>query len=72
MGKTYECPFYRWEERGRVHCEGGTIAFKSRTMRRNYIRNYCANARGWKFCTIAGCLCRYYEEEEHGQEVSDH
>ena len=63
MGKTYECPFYRWEEKMKIHCEGGTVNFLSKGMRQHFTERYCSNERGWKFCTIAGCLCRCYEDE---------
>jgi len=59
--KVYDCPFWRWEERMRVHCEGGNVRFSDAAMRADYIGRYCANNPGWKACSIAAGLLRHYE-----------
>ena len=60
--KTWQCPFFRWDERLCVHCEGGKVEFPDMK-----VRDYCADNPGWKKCTIASFLERFYEREEDGE-----
>lgn len=62
--KTWQCPFFRWDERLCVHCEGGKVEFPDMKVRDYYINRYCADNPGWKKCTIASFLERFYEREE--------
>ena len=61
--KTFLCPFFTWDERTRVHCEGGRMSFKDRKAAMEYIDRYCAGE--WRGCTMAAALLRYYEREEN-------
>ena len=60
--KTFLCPFYSWDEKMKIHCEGGKVLFKDRESAKEYIDRYCAG--DWRKCTVAGSLLRYYEREE--------
>ena len=63
--RLWKCPFFRWDERQAVHCEGGTrLAFESRGTYVRYINAYCDNLDGWWDCTIACALCAQYERED--------
>lgn len=61
--KTYECPFWRWEKRLCVNCEGGRIEFVDEQAREDYIGRYCASVEGWEACSIAQHLERVYERK---------
>lgn len=66
MPKTWCCPFFRWEDRLRVNCEGGRVCFHDGEERRLYINRFCACVPGWEGCSIAQGLQQYYERlEEH-------
>lgn len=60
--KTFLCPFYSWDEKMKIHCEGGKVLFKDRESAKEYIDRYCAG--DWRKCTVAGSLLRYYERAE--------
>lgn len=62
--KTFVCPFFKWDERLRVHCEGGHLAFRDRPETEDYIDRHCADLEGWKGCSLAGSLLRYYERTD--------
>ena len=53
--KTWACPFFRWDERLCVRCEGGCMNFPDREA---------ANLQDWKSCTVAANLLKYYERTE--------
>ena len=40
--RTFYCPFFRWDERTRVHCEGGKISFPDPEAALIYIAGHCA------------------------------
>lgn len=58
--RTWVCPFYKWDERLCVHCEGGKIRFPDRISLNEFVRLYCGTAN-WKTCSVAENLLRYYE-----------
>lgn len=62
--KTFECPFFKWDERLRVHCEGGCASFRDRAAAQEYINRHCASVNGWKSCSLACSLVRYYERAD--------
>jgi hypothetical protein len=62
--KTFVCPFFKWDERLRVHCEGGCLSFHDRPEAEDYIDRHCADLEGWKCCSLACSLLRYYERTE--------
>lgn len=61
---SWQCPFFKWDEPCRIHCEGGRQVFPDRVTARRYAGRYCANMPGWKACSLADSLLDYYEGEE--------
>lgn len=63
--RTWACPFFKWDERLCVHCEnGGRISLPDRQAAKEYMDRYCASATGWKDCSFASSLLRYYERTD--------
>ena len=62
--KTWACPFFHWDERLCVRCEGGCMSFQDREALAEYADRYCANLQDWKSCTVAANLLKYYERTE--------
>ncbi len=62
--KTWACPFFKWDERLSVRCEGGCVRFRDREQAAEYQNGYCASLDGWKNCTVAASAVRYYERTE--------
>lgn len=60
----WTCPYYKWDDRQTVHCEGGRIGLPGREAERDYIRTYCADHLGWRRCSVARAVTRYYEAQE--------
>lgn len=61
--KTWICPFFRRDEKMRIHCEGGGVDLPERATFLEYANRYCANLEGWKDCSIAAQMLRYYEQK---------
>ena len=59
--KTWSCPFFVWDERFAVHCEGGRLRFPDREAINEYADRFCAGDMGWKNCTVARNLLLFYE-----------
>lgn len=59
--RIWACPFLKWDEKLKIHCEGGCAAFPDQEARVAYIKRYCASLQGWKTCSLAAELLRYYE-----------
>ena len=59
--RAWACPFFKWDERLRVHCEGGCVQFRDREQAVEYQNGYCASLEGWESCTVAASAVRYYE-----------
>lgn len=63
--RTWVCPFYKWDERLCVHCEGGgRAAFPDRETAKDYADRYCGSLDGWEKCTLAAARVRYYERTD--------
>lgn len=63
--RLWACPFLKWDERLKVHCEGGCcVSFPDARARAGYIAQYCANMQGWQGCTIAAALLDYYDRRD--------
>ena len=62
--KTWACPFFKWDEKLRIHCEGGRLALPDQAALRDYAGRYCASADGWRQCSFAGVLLRHYEKAD--------
>lgn len=66
--KLWVCPFYRWSDKTRVHCEGGTgVAFHDIRTIVEYMEGYCAS-QNWKQCSIAKSMLTYYERRDEIEE----
>ena len=61
---TYCCPYYEWDGKTDMHCEGGRIAFPDRDTAQMYFQTYCGDVDGWRRCTVARAITRFYEREE--------
>lgn len=62
-GRKFQCPFFRWDERQKVHCEGGAVCLPVPELRR-YMDRYCSSLQGWRDCPIAKSLEEYYDRKE--------
>ena len=62
--RLWACPFFRWDEREQIHCEGGVVSFPDRESCAGYAGKYCGSVQGWKDCTIAKSMADYYERTE--------
>lgn len=62
--KYWTCPFFKWDGKTDVNCEGGRISFPSEEAANEYMTAFCANNPGWENCTVAQKLCDYYERTE--------
>lgn len=61
----WSCPFYKWDERLCVHCEGGSkIVFPDQQSASRYFYAYCTHSADWQRCTIAQARTKYYEGKE--------
>ena len=58
--KRFQCPFFTWDEKGKIHCEGGMVKLPMPELSQ-YVDQYCACHPGWKDCPIARELWGYYE-----------
>ena len=66
---TFCCPYYESNGKRSVHCEGGRVKLPTAEAEKEYIRFYCADHLGWKRCTVARAITRFYErvfEDEEG------
>jgi hypothetical protein len=67
---AYQCPFFRHNSKNGFSCEAGEISFPDQKTARDHSFHYCANEAGWRLCSLAKTLQRYYdrkEGEEHGK-----
>lgn len=62
--RAYQCPYYKWNEYRCVHCEGATISFPDRAAQAEFVTRFCAHERGWRHCSLASMLSRYYERTD--------
>lgn len=63
--KTYICPFFKWDEKMKVHCEGGRVDFPDQSARGDFLDRYCAG-QDWGSCAIARLMLQYYERRDGG------
>ena len=64
--RAWACPYLKWDEKLKVHCEGGCVSFPDRTAYEEYTGRYCANVPGWKSCTLASSMSKFYERTDSG------
>lgn len=58
--RQIQCPFFLWDEKKKLHCEGGVLTLPGKETNR-YMDRYCAHMQGWKDCPIAKSLTAYYD-----------
>lgn len=64
--RVWKCPFFQYDRREEIHCEGGIASFLSQGELAAYANKYCSDARGWEKCHRARrCMD---EREENGME----
>lgn len=61
--RRWTCPFYTWDEKQKIHCEGGCMKFPDQATLRRYADRYCASTTGWRDCTVAAGLLEYYDRK---------
>lgn len=67
--KAWTCPFFKWDDKQCVACEGGKLHFPDKESATEYMDAFCAGKdRAWEWCSIAASLLQYYERKEK----SDH
>lgn len=63
--KRWACPFFRWDQRRRVACEGRCgVVMADREEAAAYMERYCASLNGWERCALARALLGRYERRE--------
>ena len=66
------CPFFESDDRTCIRCEGGTrLRFPDFFSTSEYTRMHCASYVGWKQCTVAIELLKYYDRLEAEKEDHD-
>lgn len=63
-GRAIKCPFYTFDEKGRIHCECGTLEFPDQRALREYVFAYCAALPEWETCTLAKERLKYYDRRD--------
>ncbi len=66
--RNWCCPFFIWDERLAVHCEGGRLRFPDREAAEAYAARFCGGHVEWRGCTVARSLLRYYERKQEEEE----
>lgn len=69
MARMVYCPFWGsdlFDKKGenKISCEHGMLTFYNRNSIEEYMKKYCCSNDGWKKCTLAASLQKYYEREE--------
>ncbi len=64
MPKTYICPFWKWDRERITSCEGCRMRFPDDAAKREYAGRYCASTEGWKKCSVAESLLKFYDRTE--------
>ncbi len=61
--KTWTCPYFTWDGRKEISCEGGRLEFPTAAAAVAYMDTFCAGGNNWRHCTLAEALTKHYEEE---------
>lgn len=59
--RIWTCPYFRWDKRLEVHCEGGVISMPDRASYRAFVDRCCSSERGWQSCPISIAMTEYYD-----------
>jgi len=66
--RNWCCPFYRYDERFTVHCEGGSVfRLKDQEIFASFADKYCGDVKGWAQCPIAAALWWLWEKQNEGK-----
>ena len=60
----WTCPYYQIRDAFGVRCEGARLRLPSKGAEEDYIRTYCTDHLGWKRCTVARAVTRFYEKRD--------
>jgi len=60
--KTWICPYYKYDRKLSVTCEGGKVFFPSSEAGRKFTDTYCASF-GYKNCCIAQMIDAFLTKE---------
>ena len=69
--RLWICPYFKWDGKTEIHCEGGVISFPDKQSLTEYITKFCCANPEWTECTIADSLSNYYERLFYSQEQED-
>lgn len=62
--RTWCCPFFMYDEKGTIHCEGGSrFKMKDKEIYASFADKYCGDPKGWRKCPIAHALWKLYDPE---------
>lgn len=68
MSRNYrgapQCPFYTKALKTGIACEGGLLSFPDEAAVRDHCFAFCSNECGWRRCSIAVTLQKYYDRKE--------
>lgn len=68
MSRNYrgapQCPFYTKALKTGIVCEGGLLSFPDEAAVRDHCFAFCSNECGWRRCSIAVTLQKYYDRKE--------
>ena len=66
------CPFYKQNGKHYVKCEGGTyLIFPDDQSETEHLRLFCCDCDGWRNCSVAMFLSKYYERHEEKNEIHE-
>lgn len=67
--RVWKCPFFRWDKREEIHCEGGHAkVFQHQRELAAWAREHCGKETGWEGCPIAQTLlCPKDETNRHDE-----
>jgi|GEM_PF-622458 len=60
--RTWVCPYFKWDERTKIHCECGVLCFINNKELGEYAEEYCSDYQ-WGSCTLARNRNRHYEKQ---------
>jgi len=61
--RTWICPYFKYDEKRRVHCEAGVIRMPDEQAMKDLADAYCGNLPGWEKCPLARCMSAFYERK---------
>ena len=62
--RQWACPFFRWDEQLKLHCEGCHVTFPDKEAAVKFFDVRCASLQGYKTCEVAKMLEDHYLRTE--------